>query len=89
MSRPIRAMSFLYLLIRKRKSVVYIGNDLCSNGHMVTFMPMSHVAMNFDPIKNIVALNLITSKILTKQTFENFQQKPLLTVSLILHDQLT
>ena len=57
---------------------------------VATFMPMSHVAMNFDPIKNIVALNLITSKILTKQTFENFQQKPLiLTVSLILHDQLT
>ena len=56
---------------------------------VATFMPMSHVAMNFDPIKNIVALNLITSKILTKQTFENFQQNPLLTIGLILHDQLT
>ena len=37
-------------------------NDYCRNGKMVTiFMPMYHVSMIFDPVENIVAVNIITS----------------------------
>ena len=50
-------------ILNKNSSVIFcrVDLDLCSSTRMVaTFMPMYYVAMNFYPVPNNVALNLIT-----------------------------
>ena len=68
-----------------------MGNGYCRIRKMVaTFMPMYFVSMILDPVEDIVAINVITSKyIWTKQTFQNLRQNLFHIFSLILHNRST
>ena len=69
-----------YIIKSCSSNVVFcrMVNDYCRNGKMVTiFMPMYHVSMIFDPVENIVAVNIITSiYIWMKQTCQKLLTEP-------------